>query len=264
MGVASHLGIRIDEYDARIRTFIPRYETMLDEAADTLRGLRTRAPVILVASLESSALLEEALDAASAELLAAEARLRNAAAEAERASSLVERRVISTEDYEARITARLEAAAAADAARARRRAAELDLEFTRVTAPIDGRVSDRRVSVGNLVSGGTENHLMLVDVTTLGIGGKLATETLEKCGITVNMNMIPFDTRKPMDPSGVRIGTPALTTRGMGTDEMRQIGRWILAALKSPTDSDALARIRAEVSSLCEQFPVPAAVLAGA
>jgi glycine hydroxymethyltransferase len=113
----------------------------------------------------------------------------------------------------------------------------------------------------SLVSGGTDNHLMLVDVTTLGIGGKLATESLEKCGITVNMNMIPFDARKPMDPSGVRIGTPALTTRGMGVDEMRQIGRWILAALKSPNDADAHARIRSEVSSLCEQFPVPAAVL---
>jgi glycine hydroxymethyltransferase len=116
----------------------------------------------------------------------------------------------------------------------------------------------------SLVSGGTDNHLMLVDVTTLGIGGKLATETLEKCGITVNMNMIPIDTRKPMDPSGVRIGTPALTTRGMGVDEMRRVGRWILAALKGPTDTDALARIRGEVSSLCEQFPVPAAVLSAA
>jgi glycine hydroxymethyltransferase len=116
----------------------------------------------------------------------------------------------------------------------------------------------------SLVSGGTDNHLMLVDVTTLGIGGKLATETLEKCGITVNMNMIPFDARKPMDPSGVRIGTPALTTRGMGVDEMRRIGRWILAALKSPTDADAHARIRGEVSDLCEQFPVPAAALAAA
>lgn len=113
-----------------------------------------------------------------------------------------------------------------------------------------------------LVSGGTDNHLMLVDVTGLGIGGKLATEALEKCGITVNMNMIPFDTRKPMDPSGVRIGTPALTTRGMGPDEMRQIGRWILSALKSPTDADVQARIRGEVSSLCSQFPVPAAALA--
>ena len=68
-----------------------------------------------------------------------------------------------------------------------------------------------------LVSGGTDNHLMLVDVTPLGIGGKLAEAALDRCGITVNKNMIPFDERKPMDPSGIRIGTPALTTRGMGT-----------------------------------------------
>ena len=108
-----------------------------------------------------------------------------------------------------------------------------------------------------LVSGGTDNHLMLVDVTTLGIGGKQATEALERCGITVNMNMIPFDTRKPMDPSGVRIGTPALTTRGMGTGEMQRIGRWMLEALKSPGDAALQSRIRGEVSSMCQQFPVP-------
>lgn len=114
-----------------------------------------------------------------------------------------------------------------------------------------------------LVSGGTDNHLMLVDVTTLGIGGKLATEALEKCGITVNMNMIPFDTRKPMDPSGVRIGTPALTTRGMGTDEMRRIGQWMLEALKNPTAADIQGRIRGEIVALCSQFPVPAEALAG-
>ncbi|HZL87631.1 MAG TPA: serine hydroxymethyltransferase [Pirellulaceae bacterium] len=110
-----------------------------------------------------------------------------------------------------------------------------------------------------LVSGGTDNHLMLVDVTPLGIGGKLAAETLEKCGITVNMNMIPFDTRKPMDPSGVRIGTPALTTRGMGTGEMQRIGRWMLEALKNPSDASIQGRIRREVSAMCQQFPVPAA-----
>ncbi len=75
-----------------------------------------------------------------------------------------------------------------------------------------------------LISGGTDNHLMLVDVTSIGLGGKLAEKTLDECGITVNMNMIPFDTRKPMDPSGIRIGTPALTTRGMGTTEMKQVG----------------------------------------
>jgi len=110
-----------------------------------------------------------------------------------------------------------------------------------------------------LVSGGTENHLMLADVTTLGIGGKVAEEALGRAGITVNKNMIPFDQRKPMDPSGVRIGTPALTTRGMGTEEMRRIGVWIVEALKSPEDEAVSRRLRGEVSSLCESFPVPAA-----
>ncbi|HTQ38550.1 MAG TPA: serine hydroxymethyltransferase [Pirellulales bacterium] len=112
-----------------------------------------------------------------------------------------------------------------------------------------------------LVSGGTDNHLMLVDVTTLGIGGKLAEAALDKAGITVNKNMIPYDERKPMDPSGVRIGTPALTTRGMGPDEMRTIAAWILRALKSAENEAALAEIRGEVSELCQQFPVPAARL---
>jgi glycine hydroxymethyltransferase len=110
-----------------------------------------------------------------------------------------------------------------------------------------------------LVSGGTDNHLMLVDVTVLGIGGKTATEVLEHCGITVNMNMIPYDQRKPMDPSGVRIGTPALTTRGMKQREMEAIGKWILAALRSPQDAPLQAKIRGEVKDLCQQFPVPAA-----
>ncbi|MEQ8836351.1 MAG: serine hydroxymethyltransferase [Lacipirellulaceae bacterium] len=82
----------------------------------------------------------------------------------------------------------------------------------------------------NLVSGGTENHLMLVDVTPLGIGGKQAETTLDACGITVNMNMIPYDQRQPMDPSGNRIGTPALTTRGMGEADMKSVGCWILQA----------------------------------
>ena len=113
-----------------------------------------------------------------------------------------------------------------------------------------------------LVSGGTDNHLMLVDVTPLAIGGKVATQALEHCGITVNMNMIPFDQRKPMDPSGIRVGTPALTTRGMGVSEMQQIGRWMLAALKAPTDAAVQQRIRGEVKSLCSQFPVPAAAVA--
>jgi glycine hydroxymethyltransferase len=99
---------------------------------------------------------------------------------------------------------------------------------------------------------------MLVDVTPFGIGGKIAEETLGSCGITINKNMIPFDTRKPMDPSGIRIGTPALTTRGMGVEQMQQVGQWILQALKAAGDQRALARIREEVLSLCQQYPVPA------
>jgi glycine hydroxymethyltransferase len=112
-----------------------------------------------------------------------------------------------------------------------------------------------------LVSGGTDNHLMLVDVTPLGIGGKLAEETLDRCGITCNKNMIPYDERKPVDPSGIRLGTPALTTRGMGADEMTRIAAWILRALKSPDDTAVLDAIRGEVADLAEQFPVPAARL---
>jgi glycine hydroxymethyltransferase len=73
--------------------------------------------------------------------------------------------------------------------------------------------------------------------------------------------MIPYDQRKPVDPSGIRVGTPALTTRGMGTDEMRSIGGWMLAALRSPNDGPALEKIRREVTALCQQFPVPAATL---
>ena len=112
-----------------------------------------------------------------------------------------------------------------------------------------------------LVSGGTDNHLMLVDVTPLGIGGKLAEQVLDRCGITCNKNMIPFDERKPMDPSGIRLGTPALTTRGLGTPEMKQVAAWILKVLKNPESEQVIASTRSEVAELAEQFPVPAAKL---
>ncbi len=112
-----------------------------------------------------------------------------------------------------------------------------------------------------LVSGGTDNHLVLVDVTPLEVGGKLAEEALGACGITVNKNMIPFDQRKPMDPSGIRIGTPALTSRKMGEDEMRTVGQWMLKALRSADDKVIHEQIRNEVRSMCENFPVPAAAL---
>ncbi len=113
-----------------------------------------------------------------------------------------------------------------------------------------------------LVSGGTDNHLMLWDVTTLNVGGKVAEAVLDHCGITVNKNMIPYDERKPMDPSGIRIGTPALTTRGMGPAEMKRVADWMFTALKSPDDTRLHTQIRGEVFDLCEQFPVPASRLA--
>jgi glycine hydroxymethyltransferase len=115
-----------------------------------------------------------------------------------------------------------------------------------------------------LVSGGTDNHLMLVDVTALGIGGKAAEHALDACGITVNKNMIPYDQRKPFDPSGIRIGTPALTTRGMGVAEMQTIGGWILESLKASDDPSVHESIRNQVRELCTDFPAPAAAMESA
>ncbi|RMF44664.1 MAG: serine hydroxymethyltransferase [Planctomycetota bacterium] len=124
-------------------------------------------------------------------------------------------------------------------------------------------LADHLSSAGmRLISGGTDNHLMLVDVTSIGVTGKQAETVLDHCGITVNMNMIPFDQRKPMDPSGIRIGTPALTTRGMGTDEMKRIAQWIHRALTNTEDDKLQLAIREEVRQLCQSFPVPAAAVA--
>ena len=106
-------------------------------------------------------------------------------------------------------------------------------------------------------SGGTDNHLLLCDVTQLGLGGKLAENALDRAGITANKNMIPFDTRKPMDPSGVRFGTAALTTRGMGTDDMKRVASWILQVLRSPEDEAVITRVRGEVREFAKSYPVP-------
>ncbi|MFO0584542.1 MAG: serine hydroxymethyltransferase [Anaeromyxobacter sp.] len=107
-----------------------------------------------------------------------------------------------------------------------------------------------------LVSGGTDNHLMLVDLRPKKLTGKVAEEALGKAGITVNKNMIPWDPEKPMTTSGIRVGTPALTTRGMGTKEMSQVAKLIGRALDAPADDAALAKIRAEVKELCAHFPM--------
>ena len=107
-----------------------------------------------------------------------------------------------------------------------------------------------------LVSGGTDNHLMLVDVFSKGITGKAAEAALGKAGITVNKNAIPFDKNPPMVASGIRVGTPAITSRGMREPEMDQIAEFITRALASPDDDTALGRIEKEVESLCRKFPL--------
>lgn len=109
----------------------------------------------------------------------------------------------------------------------------------------------------SLVSGGTDNHLVLVDLTNKGIIGKDAETALDKAGLTVNKNSVPYDTRSPFSPSGIRMGTPAATTRGMKEPEMKQIARWIDRALSHHTDDAKLAAIHDEVRELCAGFPVP-------
>ncbi|PLX92538.1 MAG: serine hydroxymethyltransferase [Desulfuromonas sp.] len=108
----------------------------------------------------------------------------------------------------------------------------------------------------NLVSGGTDNHLMLVDLSGTDLTGKVAEETLEKAGITVNKNAVPFDTRSPFVTSGFRIGTPATTSRGLKEAEMKQVAVWIDRALKNVENDDALGAIRGEVRDLCSRFPL--------
>jgi glycine hydroxymethyltransferase len=107
-----------------------------------------------------------------------------------------------------------------------------------------------------IISGGTDTHLMLVDVFSKGMFGSEAEKALGEAGITVNKNAIPFDTNPPMKPSGIRVGTPALTTRGMKEKEMRQIGLWIAEALNHRTSADVLGRIRRQVYELAEAFPL--------
>jgi glycine hydroxymethyltransferase len=107
-----------------------------------------------------------------------------------------------------------------------------------------------------IISGGTDTHLMLVDVFAKGMLGSEAEKALGEAAITVNKNAIPFDTNPPMKPSGIRVGTPAVTTRGMKEAEMRQIGRWIAEALNHRTDAATLGKIRRQVLALAEEFPL--------
>ncbi|UCG80491.1 MAG: serine hydroxymethyltransferase, partial [Desulfobacterales bacterium] len=107
-----------------------------------------------------------------------------------------------------------------------------------------------------IVSGGTDNHLMLVDLTDLDITGRDAENALEEAGITVNKNTIPFNGRSPFVTSGIRVGTPSVTTRGMQEPEMATIAAMIVEVLNHPKDRDTLRRVRESVQDLCDRFPL--------
>jgi len=111
-----------------------------------------------------------------------------------------------------------------------------------------------------IISGGTDNHMMLVDVNHKGLSGKIAETALDASGITINRNGIPYDTRPPLDPSGIRIGTPALTTRGMKEPEMKKVANWICDVLANPTDKAVQEKVRGEVRELCKSFPAPSEI----
>ncbi|HVR02237.1 MAG TPA: serine hydroxymethyltransferase, partial [Polyangia bacterium] len=107
-----------------------------------------------------------------------------------------------------------------------------------------------------VVSGGTDNHLMLIDLTNKNVPGKVAARALDKAAIELNYNAVPYDTRKPFDPSGIRLGSPSVSSRGMGAPEMKLIAAWIDRVISNPTD-DSAAKVRAEVRDLCAKFPAP-------
>jgi glycine hydroxymethyltransferase len=102
---------------------------------------------------------------------------------------------------------------------------------------------------------------MVVDLTNKNVPGKVAAQALDKAGIVLNYNAVPFDPRKPFDPSGLRIGTPAVTSRGMGTDVMGRIAEWIDRVVGSPADEALVARTAAEVKELCAKYPAPGLVV---
>ncbi len=109
----------------------------------------------------------------------------------------------------------------------------------------------------DLVTGGTDNHLILMDLTSKDVPGKVAAQALDRAGMVANYNSVPFDTRKPFDPSGLRLGTPAITSRGMGADEMKRLGNWMADVIEDVENDTLVARVAVEIKDLCDQFPAP-------
>ena len=119
-------------------------------------------------------------------------------------------------------------------------------------------LADTLISRGfDLVTGGTENHLMLIDLTNKGISGKTAAKALDAAGLVLNCNAVPFDTRKPFDPSGIRIGSAAVTSRGFKEAQMEQIGAWIDTVIQNHTATRVHAKVAAEIKELCQSYPAP-------
>jgi glycine hydroxymethyltransferase len=134
-------------------------------------------------------------------------------------------------------------------------------EFTEYAKAVVANAAALAAALGErgfgVVTGGTDNHLMLIDVTNKGVTGKQAVQALDKAGIVLNYTAVPFDPRKPFDPSGVRIGTPAVTSRGMGRDVMLKIADWIDRVVAAVTDEALLAKIAVEVKEVCAKYPAP-------
>jgi glycine hydroxymethyltransferase len=119
-------------------------------------------------------------------------------------------------------------------------------------------LSEEMIKLGyRVISGGTDNHLIVVDMTSRGLSGKEAEAVLDRVGISVSRSTIPNDPNPPMNPSGVRFGTPAITTRGMKEDEIKRIAVWINSAIEHRDDEEILASIKNDVKSMCEEFPIP-------
>jgi glycine hydroxymethyltransferase len=119
-------------------------------------------------------------------------------------------------------------------------------------------LADTLLSRGfDLVTRGSDNHLILIDLTGKDVPGKVAAQALDRAGIVANYNSVPFDTRKPFDPSGLRLGTPAITSRGMGPGEMKRLGNWMADVVEDVENEALISRIAAEVKGLCDQFPAP-------
>jgi len=115
----------------------------------------------------------------------------------------------------------------------------------------------------DLVSGGTDNHLILIDLTSKSVTGKVAAKALDRAGIELNFNTVPFDPRRPFDPSGIRLGTPAITSRGMSEDEMPRIAEWMDRIINATTDDALIERTAAEIREFCAAFPAPGILLRG-